>query len=348
MYNFRNDYSESAHPDVLAAVCATAGAHVTGYGADEYCARCADLIREQCACPRADVQFMVGGTQANFTAVAAFLRPWEAVICAQSGHLNGHEGGAVEAAGHKLLLARTGPDGKLTPAHVLPIVEEGGNDHVTLPRLVYVSDATETGGVYTKAELTALSECCRANGLYLFLDGARLAAAFGSGENDLTLPDLARLCDVFYIGGTKNGALMGEALVIVNPQLQPYFFRVKKQRGAVLAKGWLLGVQFDALLRGGLYWELGRNSTAMAQRLQAGLAGLGVPMLSPSPSNQIFPLVPDGLLPALDRLCTYEFWSKPDAHHTAVRLVTSFAPTQADVDGFLAQLQKVLQRPELG
>ena len=213
MYNFRNDYSESAHPDVLAAVCATAGAHVTGYGADEYCARCADLIREQCACPRADVQFMVGGTQANFTAVAAFLRPWEAVICAQSGHLNGHEGGAVEAAGHKLLLARTGPDGKLTPAHVLPIVEEGGNDHVTLPRLVYVSDATETGGVYTKAELTALSECCRANGLYLFLDGARLAAAFGSGENDLTLPDLARLCDVFYIGGTKVGALFGEAAV---------------------------------------------------------------------------------------------------------------------------------------
>ena len=268
MYNFRNDYSESAHPDVLAAVCATAGAHVTGYGADEYCARCADLIREQCACPRADVQFMVGGTQANFTAVAAFLRPWEAVICARSGHLNGHEGGAVEAAGHKLLLARTGPDGKLTPAHVLPIVEEGGNDHVTLPRLVYVSDATETGGVYTKAELTALSECCRANGLYLFLDGARLAAAFGSGENDLTLPDLARLCDVFYIGGTKCGALLGEAVVIANPDLQRDFRYSIKQNGGMLAKGRLLGLQFDALFTDGLYQEISAHAIAMAEKLR--------------------------------------------------------------------------------
>lgn len=342
MYSFRNDYSESAHPDVLAAVCATAGEHIVGYGVDEYCARAADLIRAQCQCPGADVQFMVGGTQANFTAVAAFLRPWEAVICPQSGHLNGHEGGAVEAAGHKLLLAHTGPDGKLTPAHIAPMVEEGKNDHVTLPRLVYVSDATETGGVYTKAELTALSECCKANDLYLFLDGARLAPAFGSEENDLTLPDLARLCDVFYIGGTKNGALMGEALVIVNPELQPYFFRVKKQRGAVLAKGWLLGVQFEALLKNGLYWDLGRSSTAMAQRLQAGLVELGLPMLAPSPSNQIFPLVPDSLLPVLDGLCTYEFWSKPDPDHTAIRLVASFATTQADVDGFLAELKKRL------
>lgn len=342
MYHFRNDYSESAHPDVLSAVCATAGEHIIGYGADEYCARAAALIREQCGCPQADVQFMVGGTQANFTAVAAFLRPWEAVICPQSGHLNGHEGGAVEATGHKLLLAPVGPDGKLTPAHLLPIVEEGKNDHVTLPRLVYVSDATETGGVYTKAELTALSECCKANGLYLFLDGARLAAAFGSVENDLTLPDLARLCDVFYIGGTKNGALMGEALVIVNPRLQPYFFRVKKQQGAVLAKGWLLAVQFEALLKDGLYWSLGRSSTAMAQRLQEGLIAMGVPMLAPSPSNQIFPLVPDALLPALDKLCTYEFWSKPDDSHTAIRLVTSFATTQADVDGFLAALKRAM------
>ncbi|HWS42872.1 MAG TPA: beta-eliminating lyase-related protein, partial [Pseudoflavonifractor sp.] len=207
---------------------------------------------------------------------------------------------------------------------------------------VYISDATETGGVYTKAELTALSACCREHGLLLFLDGARLAPAFGAAENDLTLPDLARLCDAFYLGGTKNGALMGEALVIVAPSLQPGFFRLKKQRGAVLAKGWLLGVQFEALLKDGLYWALGRRSTAMAQRLRAGLEGLGVPMAYPSPSNLIFPLVPDALLPRLDRLCTYEVWEKADEDHSVIRLVASFATTEETVDAFLTEVAPLL------
>ncbi len=342
MYHFRNDYSHGAHPQVLAALSATNLEGNVGYGFDSYCAQAANLIKEQCHAPQADVQFMIGGTQTNFTAICAFLRPWEGVICAATGHINGHEAGAVEATGHKLFQCQTGPDGKLTPDHITPIVAACADLHVVKPRLVYLSDATETGYVYTKAELIALSECCKSNNLYLFLDGARLAAAFGAEENDLTLPDLATCCDAFYIGGTKSGALMGEALVIVTPALQADFFRVKKQRGAVLAKGWLLGVQFEALLRDGLYWELGRHSVAMAQQLQQGLLEMGLPMHALSPTNQIFPVVPNGLLPVLDKLCGYEVWGKADEYLTVIRLVTSFATTAEDVEGFLAELRWLL------
>lgn len=347
MYHFRNDYSHGAHPAVLAALAATNMEGNVGYGCDPYCAAAAGLIRAQCEAPMADVQFLIGGTQVNFTAICAFLRPWESVICPSTGHINGHEAGAVEATGHKLLQVETAPDGKLTPAHIAPLVAAGADEHVTSPRLVYISNATETGGVYTRAELTALSGFCREHGLLLFLDGARLACAFGSAENDLTLPELARLCDAFYLGGTKNGALMGEALVIVDPALQPGFFRVKKQRGGVLAKGWLLGVQFEALLRDGLYWALGRHSAAMAQRLRAGLEQLGLPMAYPSPSNLLFPIVPDALLPRLEKMCTYETWGRADESHSVIRFVTSFATREEDVDGFLSALASILPAPSL-
>ena len=342
MYQFRNDYSEGAHPEVLAALCATNLEGNVGYGADDYCARAAALIKEQCQCPGADVQFLIGGTQTNFTAIAAFLRPWEGVLCAQSGHINGHEAGAVEATGHKLFQAQVEPDGKLTPAHLLPFLEEGRNEHTVLPRLVYLSDATETGGVYTKAELTAMSDFCRGHGLLLFLDGARLGAAFAAENNDLTLPDLARLTDAFYLGGTKNGALMGEALVIANPALQEGFFRIKKQRGGVLAKGWLLGVQFEALLKDGLYWRIARHAVEMAQRLQAGLTELGLPLLTVSESNQVFPILPDAILPRLREVCAFETWGRYDEGHTTLRFVTSFATKAESVDGLLAELRKML------
>ena len=342
MYLFRNDYSEGTHPQVLAALSATNLEGNIGYGFDPYTQRAAALIKKLCKAPKADVQFTIGGTQANFLAICTFLRPWESVICPETGHINGHEAGAVEATGHKLLQAKTAPDGKLTPEHITPIVAACADEHVTLPGLVYISNATETGGVYTKAELAALSKCCRQNNLLLFLDGARLGAAFGSEENDLTLPDLAKYCDAFYLGGTKNGALMGEALVIVKPELQQGFFRMKKQRGAVLAKGWLLGAQFEALLKDGLYWELGRHSTAMAQKLQAGLTAMGVPMLSPSPSNQIFPVVADAVLPALREICAFEVWGRTDEAHTAIRFVCSFATREADVDAFLTELRALL------
>ena len=338
MYHFRNDYSEGAHPAVLAALTATNLEGNIGYGGDPYCAAAAGLIRTQCETPGADVQFFIGGTQVNFSAICAFLRPWESVICPASGHINGHEAGAVEATGHKLLQVETAPDGKLTPALIAPILALTADEHTTLARLVYISNATETGSFYTKAELTALSEFCREHGLLLFLDGARLATAFGAEGNDLTLPELACLCDAFYLGGTKNGALMGEALVIVNPALQPGFFRLKKQRGGVLAKGWLLGVQFQALLEDGLYWALGRHATAMAQRLSAGLEELGLTMAYPSPTNLLFPVVPNTFLPLLEELCTYAVWGRADEEHTILRFVTSFATTEKAVDGFLTEL----------
>lgn len=339
MYRFQNDYSFGAHPAVLAALAETSMEGNAGYGADPYCQRAAGLIRDLCRCPQADVQFLVGGTQTNLTAIAAFLRPWEGVISAESGHINGHEAGAVEATGHKILAVPVGTDGKLTPAHLLPILKRHADPHLVKPRMVYLSDATESGTVYTKAELTALSDCCRQNGLLLFVDGARLGYALSSSANDLTLPDLAALTDAFYIGGTKNGALMGEALVISNPELQPDFFRIKKQLGGVLAKGWLLGVQFEALLNDGLYFTLARHANTMAERLQAGLRSLGYPMMSESTTNQIFPIVPDALLPKLDRLCTYEVWSKARVpEHTVIRLVTCFATEERDVTGLLAAL----------
>ncbi len=339
MYNFRNDYSEGCHPKVLEALTAINRESVVGYGKDEYCEKCADLIRSLCAVPHADVQFMVGGTQTNFVAIAALLRPWESVICATTAHINGHEAGAVEATGHKLLQAQVGGNGKLSPAHILPIVEACQDEHVTKPRLVYISNATETGGAYTKAELAALSRCCRANGLLLFLDGARLGCAMASADNDLTLPDIAAYTDAFYIGGTKNGAMMGEALVIPDPALAEGFFRIKKQRGAVLAKGWLLGVQFQALLEDGLYFQIAAHAVEMAQYLQGGLKNLGIPMLTDSPTNQIFPIVPNSLLPHLDRLCTYEVSGRADETHTVIRLVTSFATPMEHVEGFLKDLK---------
>ena len=339
MYQFRNDYSVGCHPVVLEALSAVNTEHVVGYGADPYTQKCADLIRELCGTPNADVQFMVGGTQTNFTAIAAFLRPWESVLSPVSGHINGHESGAVEATGHKIIPIHTPINGKLSPSLLLPILDECKDKHLTMPRLVYISDATETGSVYTKAELTELSLFCRHHDLFLYLDGARLGCALTSQANDLTLTDIASLTDAFYIGGTKNGALMGEALVITNQALQADFFRIKKQRGAVLAKGWLLGVQFTALLKDGLYFKLARQAVDMAQYLQGGLKNLGLPMMVDSPTNQIFPIVPNDFLPKLDEVCTYETWCKADESHTVVRFVTSFATTLSDADGMLKAIK---------
>ena len=339
-YLFRNDYSFGAHPKVLAALAETNLEGNAGYGDDPYCGRAQDLIRDLCQCPQAKVEFLIGGTQTNFTAIAAFLRPWEGVIAAESSHINGHESGAVEATGHKILPLPTGPDGKLTPEQLLPLLERHKDVHLVKPRLVEIADATESGMVYTRAELTALSRLCRDNGLLLFLDGARLGSALASPASDLTLPDLARLTDAFTIGGTKNGALLGEALVITDPALQPDFFRIKKQRGAVLAKGWLLGAQFEALLKDGLYFEMARHANAMAARLQAGLKALGWTLWVDSPTNQVFAVVDAAAKARLDAICAYEEWCPAqEPGHTVIRLVTCFATAPEDVDGLLAALR---------
>ncbi len=336
-YHFRNDYSFGAHPKVLKALCQTNLEGNPGYGADSHCAAAAGMLKELCRAPDAAVTFFIGGTSVNFTAVAALLRPWEGVFCAGCGHINTHEAGAVEATGHKVLALPAGPDGKLSLEELARALPLYGDVHLVRPGMVYLSDATETGGVYTLAELESIARLCREHRMYLFVDGARLGCALTARGSDVTLPDLARLCDAFTVGGTKNGALMGEALVLANPALHEDFFRIQKQRGGVLAKGWLIGAQFEALLSGGLYFDLARHANEMAQRLQEGLVRKGVPFLFPSPTNQIFPIVRDEDLPGLQALCPLEVWGPAEEPgHTIVRLVACFATAPEEVDGLIS------------
>ena len=340
MATFRNDYSEGAHPQIMDALVRTNPEATCGYGRDEYCARAAQAVRARFACPQADVHFMVGGTATNQALIAAALRPWEAVIAAATGHINVHESGAIETCGHKVLSAAV-PDGKLTPEAVRAITEahlNGDDGHMVVPRMVYVSDATELGTIYTKAELTALHETCRALGLYLYLDGARMAQALAAAGNDLAPEDLARLCDAFYIGGTKNGLLFGEALVIVNDAIKPYYRNVMKQHGAMLAKGRLLGVQFAAYFEDDLWLSLGRHAVEQAQALADGLRTKGYQFYVNSPTNQIFPIFTDAQYRDAQARFGCEFTAKVDAEHTAARFVTSWATTPEAVQEALDAL----------
>ena len=336
MYSFRNDYSEGAHPKVLEALASTNLEQTVGYGMDPRCEAARNTIRRLCNAPDADVHFLVGGTQTNLIVIESLLRPYEAVIAAHTGHVNVHETGAIEATGHKVCTAYA-PDGKLTPALVESVVNGHSSEHMVHPRLVYISDTTEIGTIYTKAELEALRRCCDEHNLFLFMDGARLGSALTSPENDLTLPDLAALTDAFYIGGTKNGALFGEALVMNAPN--DHFRWHMKQRGAMLAKGRLLGVQFQALLEDGVYFEIARHANEMAYRLRDGIAALGYSFPVPSPSNQQFPVLPNTVVEQL-KAKGYEFeidHAEDDAH-TCVRFVTSWATPENAIDAFLKDL----------
>ena len=336
MYSFRNDYSEGAHPKVLEALISTNLEQTVGYGMDPRCEAARNTIRRLCNAPDADVHFLVGGTQTNLIVIESLLRPYEAVIAAHTGHVNVHETGAIEATGHKVCTAYA-PNGKLTPALVESVVNGHSSEHMVHPRLVYISDTTEIGTIYTKAELEALRRCCDEHNLFLFMDGARLGSALASPQNDLTLPDLAALTDAFYIGGTKNGALFGEALVMNAPN--DHFRWHMKQRGAMLAKGRLLGVQFQALLEDGVYFEIARHANEMAYRLRDGIAALGYSFPVPSPSNQQFPVLPDTVVEQL-KAKGYEFeidHAEDDAH-TCVRFVTSWATPENAIDAFLKDL----------
>ena len=334
MLRFQNDYSEGAHPNVLRALCDTNLCSTPGYGLDDDCRRAADAIRARFACPDADVHFLVGGTQTNQLAAAAFLRPWEAMVAAATGHK---------------VIAVPGADGKLTPAAIADAAAQHCaapgvyDEHMVLPRMVYVSDATELGTVYTMAELTALRAACDAHGMYLYLDGARLAQALTAAGSDLQPEDLPRLCDAFYIGGTKNGLLFGEAMVIVNDALKPGFRRAMKRNGAMLAKGRLLGVQFAAAMEHDLWLELGRHADAQAQRIAAALSDRGIAMYVPSPTNQIFPILSDAQIARLQEQVAFNTTARVDAAHQTVRFVTSWATTDAQVDALLAVLAQVLE-----
>ena len=337
MYYFLNDYSEGALPPVMDALARTNGCATDGYGMDPYCREAAEKLRERFCCPDADVHFLMGGTQTNLTFLSAVLRPWEAVIAAETAHIATHETGAVEACGHKVLTVPSG-DGKVRPEQIRQIWEAhgGGRDeHMVLPRLVYLSNATEMGTVYTRAELAAISQVCRELELYLYVDGARLAQAIAASGRKLRPEDLADLCDAFYLGGTKDGLLFGEALVICRDGLKPGFRHAVKQRGGMLAKGRLLGLQFSTFLDDDLWLSAAAHANEQAARLAGGLREAGVELLLPAESNLVFAVLPEAAAARLAQEFRFERWMALDGDRTAIRLVTSWATAPESVDALL-------------
>ena len=326
MISFVNDYSENACPEILEALTRTNFEGNTAYSSDEHSKHAADIIRKKIACPTADVQILMGGTQTNLIAFAAFLRPHEAVIAVHTGHICVHETGAIESTGHKCIEV-DGVDGKVTPEDIERVCSPQHWDHAGIlfvkPRMVYISQSTEIGTVYSLHELRELRRACDKYNLLLFCDGARLSSALDC--SDVTLVDLAEVCDAFYIGGTKNGALFGEAMVIINQSLQPEFRYIAKQHGGMLAKGWLLGLQFEALMKDGLYERCGIHANRMARMLKKGLKSLDIKESVDSPSNQLFFVFPNWILKELEIDFSWEVMDVIDADHTEIRLVTSWA-----------------------
>lgn len=337
MYSFKNDYSEGAHPKILDALIRTNLEQVEGYGMDPYTQEATAILKEKIACDTVAIHFLSGGTQTNLTALSAFLRPHEAVLAASTGHILVHETGAIEATGHKIISIDV-TDGKLTPQQIKIALAIHSDEHMVKPKLVYISNPSEIGSIYKKQELEALSECCRKHHLFLFVDGARLGSALCAEGNDITLRDLATLTDGFYIGGTKNGALLGEALVICNTHLQEDFRFHMKQKGALLAKGKILSIQFLELFKDDLYFELARHANHMATLLRNAFANAGYSFLTDSPSNQIFPILPNTIITELEKNYSFYIWSKIDDQYSSIRLVTSWATQEDAVRKFIADL----------
>lgn len=342
--SFTSDYMEGAHPKILARLLETNLEKTSGYGTDHYCESARDKIRKACDAPEAEVYFLSGGTQTNAMIVKYLLRPYQGVIAAQTGHIEGHEAGAIEHGGHKVMCVPE-YNGKLTAADVAALVKkyqtDDNRDHIVMPGMVYISQPTESGTLYTLQELEAISKVCRENGMYLYADGARLAYGLACPANDVSLQDLARLCDVFYIGGTKCGALLGEAVVIPQAGLIPHFFTLMKQHGALMAKGRVLGIQFDTLFTDDLYLELGRAAVAYADAIRRKLQEKGMQLCFGSPTNQVFVCLTDTLRAKLEECVNVSFWEKPDDSHTIVRLATSWATAGSDVDKLLEILDNM-------
>lgn len=335
MISFASDYIAGAHPQVLKRLTETNLEHLPGYGEDPYCASAKEKIRAACGCPQAQVELLTGGTQTNQIVIATLLREHEGVVAAETGHINTHEAGAIEYTGHKVMeLPQT--DGKLgadTLAGFLrAFYSDENREHMVFPGMVYISHPTELGTLYTMAELVELSRVCRTYELPLFLDGARLGYGLMSRDTDVTLADIARLCDVFYIGGTKVGALCGEAVVFTRGDRPAHFANSVKKRGALLAKGRLLGVQFDALFTDGLYFELSRHAIEMAEELKAILHEKGVEFYLESPTNQQFVILDDAKLEALKEQVSCSFWEKWGPDRTVVRFCTSWSTTREDLE----------------
>ncbi len=342
MIRFECDYTTGAHPNILEALVNSNTEACPGYGVDRHCEHARAMLRELCLAPKAGVHFLVGGTQANTTVIAAALRPHQGVLCAETGHINAHESGAIESTGHKVL-GLSAAEGKIDARQIDEYCQSHYDDvaweHMVQPGMVYLSLPTELGTVYTLAELEEISAVCRRWKLPLFVDGARLAC--GLAASDITLPDLARLCDVFYLGGTKAGLLFGEAVVITSPTLNKDFRYLIKQRGGMLAKGRLLGVQFEAFLKNSLFLDIGKKEVAKAMRLRSAFEKKGYPLFVNSPTNQQFPILPNEALAALERDYSFEVWARVDPDHTAVRFCTSWSTTDQDVDALIEDIRRL-------
>lgn len=343
MIYFHNDYNQGCHPAVMEKLVQLQNQQMNGYGMDTCCQAAAEKIRVACNAESAAVHFLVGGTQTNLTVIAASLRPHQGVISADSGHVNVHETGSIEATGHKVILVPE-KEGKVRPELVEKIVLNQSlamdAEHIVQPKMVYISNPTEYGTLYSLAELEALSELCKKYRLHLFVDGARMGYGLTARENDITLADYARLCDAFYIGGTKCGSMFGEAVVITNPVIAEDFRYLMKQRGGMLAKGWLLGAQFDALFTDDLYMTIAARANTFADQIRETLDSLGYPLYMPGCTNQIFVTLPDALLEKVSQNFTYAVWEKQGDDHTTVRFCTSWATTQQQVDALCAQLRQ--------
>lgn len=336
--HFESDYMEGCAPEILARLSEINLEKNPGYGTDSYCKSAAEKIKTACKCPEAEVYFLEGGTQTNATVIASVLKPWQGVVALDTGHISVHEAGAIEATGHKVMTI-SGTDGKMSAAsledYLLTFKKDGNNAHMVEPGLVYISYPTEYGSLYSKEELKCIHNVCTKYKVPLYLDGARMAYGLAA-QPDVKLSDIAKFCDIFYIGGTKCGALFGEAVVCTNPELIPHFFTLIKQHGALMAKGWLLGVQFDVLFTDGLYYRLGENAIAMAEYMKKLMKEKGVRFYNNSITNQQFFVMENEKLKKLSKKVVYSFWEKFDDTHSVIRFATSWATTKEDVEKLIA------------
>ncbi|WP_047383723.1 low specificity L-threonine aldolase [Cetobacterium sp. ZWU0022] len=340
MYSFKNDYSEGVHPNILRTLIETNLIQQAGYGEDEFTNEAIHILKNKINKEDIDIHLLVGGTQTNLIAISAFLRPYEAVISANTGHIFVNETGAIEATGHKVIAVNVN-DGKLRVEDIKPVIEAHSSEHAVKPKLVYISNPTEIGTIYQKNELEELSQFCRENDLLFYMDGARLGSALVAKENDLTLLDFATLLDSFYIGGTKHGALFGEALIISSNLLKSNFRFNIKQKGGLLAKGRALGIQFSELFKNDLYLEVSTHANIMAEILHNGIKDLGFNFLINSPTNQLFPILPNKIIEKLEQDYSFYRWTKIDENNSAIRLVTSWATLETEVTKFIKVLKEL-------
>ncbi|HGC9834651.1 TPA: low specificity L-threonine aldolase [Streptococcus agalactiae] len=334
MLHFENDYNKGAHPELLNALIETNDQGLSGYGTDSYCQQAADKIREVCSCPQAEVEFLVGGTQTNQVVISSMLASYEGVIAAETGHVSSHEAGAIEFSGHKVLTLPS-HNGKLLASEVATYIEtfyaDGNYQHMVFPGMVYISHPTEYGTLYSKAELEELSKICKHYQIPLFIDGARLGYGLAAKDTDVDFPTIAALSDVFYIGGTKMGALAGEAVVFTKKNRPKQFTTIVKQHGALLAKGRFLGLAFDRFFTDDLYLKIGKHAIDLAEELKIILEEKGYSFYLKSPTNQQFVIVENTKLADLAKNVAYSFWEKYDDHHTVIRLATSWSTSREDV-----------------